>query len=112
MFMFLLGSFVRSSSQLHFWVHGDSSLRGRVVIGAIVGARDALERLKVRSLHERLFQEGPKTTDIFQEGGDPSAWRVDVYTRKYTLESTTLTRRLPPTGFGGYFRAVPCRAQY
>ena len=33
--------------------------------------------------------------------------RVDVYTRKYytrkyNLESTTLTRRLPPTGVGGY----------
>ena len=60
MFMFLLGSFVQSSSGLHFGVHLDSILRGRVVIGAIVGARGAPEHLKAGSLYERLFQEGPK----------------------------------------------------
>ena len=32
--------------------------------------------------------------------------RVDVYTRKYTLESTAHKRRLPPSGVGG-FRFCP-----
>ena len=86
-------------------------LRGRVVIGAIVGAREAPECLKAGGLCERLFQEGPKEFRLgvdWGEGGgtlhfglagaqlpppgpSPSTEkerkRVDVYTRKYTLES-------------------------
>ena len=98
-------------------------LRGRVVIGAIVGAREAPECLKAGGLCERLFQEGPKEfrlgvdwggkalqlglpgSQLPPPGPSPSTEkerkRVDVYTRKYTLERATLTRRLPPTGVGG-----------
>ena len=123
MFRFLLGSFVRSFSGLRFGVHLDSILRGRVVIGAIVGARGAPECLKAGGLCERLFQGGLRNKDwggdlqagltgaqLLPPGPSPSTEkerkRVDVYTRKYTLESTDLTRRLPPTGVGGLIKCV------
>ena len=120
--MFLLGSFVRGSSGLHFGVPFDTILRARVVIGAIVGARGALECFKAEGSYERLFQERPKEFRLGSDwGGDlhfgltgaqlpppgpsPSTEkerkRVDVYIRKYTLERATLTRRLPPTGVDG-----------
>ena len=111
----LLGSILGS--------HLATILRARVVIGAIVGAREAPECLKAGGLCERLFQEGPKEfrlgvdwgggtlhfglagAQLPPPGPSPSTEkegkRVDVYTRKYTLESTSLTRRLPPTGVGG-----------
>ena len=97
-------------------------LRARVVIGAIVGARGAPEHLKAGVSYERLFQEGPKEfrlgvdwggtlnfgllgAQLPPPGPSPSTEkerkRVDVYTRRYTLERATLTRRLPPTGVGG-----------
>ena len=80
-------------------------LRARVVIGAIVGARGAPECLKAGGSCERLFQGGLRNKD-WGEGGI-SGWlmgaqlpppglspstekerkRVDVYIRKYTLES-------------------------
>ena len=48
-------------------------LRGRVVIGAIVGAREAPECLKAGGSYERLFQEGPKEFRLGSTGGgDPS----------------------------------------
>ena len=113
----LLGSILGS--------HLGTILRARVVIGAIVGARGALECLKAGGSYERLFQEGPKELRLGLDWGgggtlnfglmgaqlpppgpSPSTEkerkRVDVYTRKYTLESTSLTRRLPPTGVGGF----------
>ena len=104
--MFLLGSLVRSSSG-----HLGTILRARVVIGAIVGARGAPECLKAGGSYERLFQEGPKEFRLgsdWGEGGetfrlgqrvpncplpDPppvqrrKEKRVDVNTRRYTLES-------------------------
>ena len=110
----LLGSIVGS--------HLSTILRAGVIIGAIVGARGAPEHLKAGVSYERLFQEGPKEFRLGSTGGgalqvgltgaqlpppgpSPSTEkerkRVDVYTRKYTLERATLTRRLPPTGVGG-----------
>ena len=84
-------------------------LRARVVMGAIVGAREAPEHLETGGLCQRLFQEGSKEFRLgFDWGGgtlkvgltgaqlpppgpSPSTEkerkRVDVYTRKYTLES-------------------------
>ena len=83
-------------------------LRGRVVIGAIVGAQGAPEWLKAGDSCERLFQGGLRNKDWGEEGDlqarltgaqlpppgpSPSTEkerkRVDVYTRKYTLESIT-----------------------
>ena len=112
----LLGSILGS--------HLGTILRARVVIGAIVGAGGAPECLKAGGSCERLFQGGLRNKDWGRLGGggtlqaeltgaqlappgpSPSTEkerkRVDVYTRKYTLESTSLTRRLPPTGVGGY----------
>jgi len=97
----LLGSILGS--------HWGTILRARVVIGAIVSARGVPEHLKAGSSYERLFQEGPKEFGLGSDwgGGDlhfglmgaqlpppgpsPSTEkerkRVDVYTRKYTLES-------------------------
>ena len=108
----LLGSILGS--------HLGTILRARVVIGAIVGARGAPECLKAGGSCERLFQGGLRNKDwgstgtlkvgltgaqLPPPGPSPSTEkerkRVDVYTRKYALESTTLTRRLPPTGVGG-----------
>ena len=81
-------------------------MRGRIVIGAVVGAPGALERLKVGGSHERLFQEGPQDNGLGgwgtlkvgltgaqlpPPGPSPSTEkerkRVDVNTRRYTLES-------------------------
>ena len=99
----LLGSILGS--------HLGTILRARVVIGAIVGAHGAPEHLKAGGSYERLFPEGPKK---FRLGSDWGGWghlhfgltgaqlpppgpspstekerkRVDVYTRKYTLENT------------------------
>ena len=91
-----------------FGSHLGTILRARVVIGAIVGARGAPECLKAGGSYERLFQEGPKEFRLGSTGGgtlqvgltgaqlpppgpSPSTEkerkRVDVYTRKYTLES-------------------------
>ena len=106
----LLGSILGS--------HLGTILRARVVIGAIVGARGALECLKAGGSCERLFQGGLRNKDwggdlqvgltgaqLPPPGPSPSTEkerkRVDVYTRKYTLERATLTHRLPPTGVGG-----------
>ena len=98
----LLGSILGS--------HLGTILRARVVIGAIVGARGAPEHLKAGVSYERLFQEGPRNSDwgrlgrgaetlqvgltgaqLPPPGPSPSTEkerkRVDVYTRKYTLES-------------------------
>ena len=97
----LLGSILGS--------HLGTILRARVVIGAIVGARGAPECLKAGGSCERLFQDGPKEVQLGRLGGgtlearltgaqlpppgpSPSTEkerkkRVDVYTRKYTLES-------------------------
>ena len=84
-------------------------LRARVFIGTIVGARGALECLQAGGSCERLFQGGLRNKDWGRLGGgtlkagltgaqlpppgpSPSTEkerkRVDVYTRKYTLEST------------------------
>ena len=102
--MFVLGSFERVSSGLHFGVNLDSVLRGRVVIGAIVGARGAPECLLAGGSCESSSRGA---SEIRTGGGtlDPCFWgaqlpppgpspstekegkRVDVYTRKYTLES-------------------------
>ena len=100
----LLGSILGS--------HLGTILRARVVIGAIVGARGAPEHFKAGVSYERLFQEGPKEFRLGSDwtltgagdfqvgltgaqlpppGPSPSTEkerkRVDVYTRKYTLES-------------------------
>ena len=107
----LLGSILGS--------HLGTILRARVVIGAIVGARGAPECLKAGGSCERLFQGGLRNKDwggglqagltgaqLPPPGPSPSTEkerkRVDVYTRKYTLESTDHKRRLPPSGVGGY----------
>ena len=96
----LLGSILGS--------HLGTILRARVVIGAIVGARGAPECLKAGGSCERLFQGGLRNKDWGWTGGgtlnfgltgaqlpppgpSPSTEkerkRVDVYTRKYALES-------------------------
>ena len=81
-------------------------LRARVVIGAIVGDRGAPEGLKAGGWCERLFQGGLRNKDwgstgtfkaeltgaqLPPPGPSPSTEkerkRVDVYTRKYALES-------------------------
>ena len=113
-------------SGLHF---EDNILRARIVIGVIVSAGGAPECFKAGGSCERLFQ-GASEIRTGGEGGDlqvrltgaqlpppgpsPSTEkerkRVDVYTRKYTLESTAHKRRLPPSGVGGFFhKGNACR---
>ena len=91
----LLGSILGS--------HLGTILRARVVIGAIVGARGVPECLKAGGSCERLFQGASEIrtggdlqvrlagAQLPPPGPSPSTEkerkRVDVYTRKYTLES-------------------------
>ena len=66
---------------------------------------------EIRTGGGRDLQVGLTGAQLPPPGHSPSTEkerkRVDIYirkyyTRKYNLESTTLTRRLPPTGVGGY----------
>ena len=98
----LLGSILGS--------HLGTILRARVVIGAIVGDRGAPDCLKAGGSCERTggedFQARLTGAQLPPPGPAPTTEkerkRVDVYTRNCILESTTLTRRLPPSGVSGF----------
>ena len=66
--------------------HWGTILRARVVIGAIVGARGALECFKAGGSYERLFQEGPKEFRLGSTGG------------RGTLHFGLTGAQLPPPG--------------
>ena len=124
LFMFVLGSFEHVSSGLHFGFpfgyhfasqsrhgcycrcsRGSGAPRNRGLMpetlpGGVQGVPTGVR------LGGGTLNSGLTGAQLPPPGPSPSTEkerkRVDVYTRKYTLESTTLTRRLPPTGVGGY----------